>query len=296
MRWTASHVVHLARSLFDLVASARHQIHEVPHEKQVPHLFPVAINRKSPSSQSGQREVRHPSLVFRTKLVRPVNARHPEHDRRQPVDAMVVANVLIRRALRTTIRRMKVQRASPRHAIRKILEFVPRRTLDNPIMFQPAVNFIRRRVEESWHRLLPPGCFEHVHRSLRVDRKILLRICDRSRHRHLRGQMKHRLRPFHRLFHGAVVSHVTLHELYPLAVLPPKPVEILLHAGAADVVEQNHLMPLAQQPIRQIRADKSNPAGNQGLHDASNVLAAPISTFSFRYVDTAFSNAPRICG
>src|SRR5271155_2096903 len=189
---------------------------------------------------------------------------------------------------------MKVERASLRYAIRKILEFVSRRTLNNPIMFQPAVNFIRRRVEESWHRLLPPRGFEHIHRSLRVDRKILLRIRDRSCHRHLRCQMEHRLRPLHCLFHRTEVSYVTLHELYPVAVLPPKPIEILLHAGAADIVEQNHVVSLAQQPICQIRADKSDPAGNQGPHDASNVLAAPMSTFSLRYVETAFSNAPRI--
>ena len=48
---------------------------------------------------SGHYEVRDPSLVFGTKLVRSVDARHAKDDRGQSIDAMVVTNVLIGRAL-----------------------------------------------------------------------------------------------------------------------------------------------------------------------------------------------------
>jgi hypothetical protein len=78
--------------------------------------------------------------------------------------------------------------------------------------------------------------------------------------------MKHHICPVHRLFDGGEVPHVSLDELNAVPMPPPKPIEVLFHACAPEVVEQDHFVAVGQEPICQICADEADATGNEYAH------------------------------
>src|SRR5262245_42497358 len=53
--------------------------------------------------------MRYPSLIFRAELPWPGDARHPKDYRRQAVNTREIVDILIRRSLGATVRRVEVQ-------------------------------------------------------------------------------------------------------------------------------------------------------------------------------------------
>jgi hypothetical protein len=92
--------------------------------------------------------VGHPALVFIPALVQPVDARHPDYDRGEVVDAGVVPDVLVRAALGTAVERMEVERALFGDAQREVFVLVPLAALDDGHLIYPAVHLVGGGVEE----------------------------------------------------------------------------------------------------------------------------------------------------
>jgi len=84
--------------------------------RQSAHLFAVAGNRERLALgvllhfERLLTEPAHPSLIERCELAAAKNRRVPENHRVQPVAARVVEHVLVGRAFRAAVRRLKVQR------------------------------------------------------------------------------------------------------------------------------------------------------------------------------------------
>src|SRR5260370_40169185 len=117
-----------------------------------------------------------PTLVFVAELPWTVNTGHPEDNRGQAVDAVVVSHVLVGRSLRTSVWRIEVERAGFRYSIGKILEDVPRLSLSNAHVFDFAIHLVGGRVEHGRQRLELPGSLENVKSSQRVGREIIPRV------------------------------------------------------------------------------------------------------------------------
>src|SRR5580658_4665 len=85
------------------------RVEQVVYVEHVAHLLAVAIDAQRKSELTGDDEPRDPALILHPKLTRAVDARLPKDHRVEPVDAMVVAHVLIGRALGASVGRMKIE-------------------------------------------------------------------------------------------------------------------------------------------------------------------------------------------
>src|SRR5262245_36545374 len=121
IRRAAPEVEGLARARGHAAARGQECFDEVPDVQEVTHLMPVAVDGDRLVPQGTQNQVGHPPLVFGTELPGAIDARHAEHDRRQPVAACVVEYVLVGATLAAAVRTMEVERRALRYAVLSIL-------------------------------------------------------------------------------------------------------------------------------------------------------------------------------
>src|SRR5689334_3177475 len=110
MLQAATHVVNLSPGGFNVLVYGIKRANQIFHAEHIADLPPVAINNHGLALQRGINKVRYPSLVFRAKLPRAGNTGHTKDNRRQTINATEVADILIRCALGTSIRRVEIER------------------------------------------------------------------------------------------------------------------------------------------------------------------------------------------
>ena len=117
-----------------------------------------------------------PTLVFNAKLSQTIDARLSEVDRAKPVNPGVVYCILVRRAFRATVGRMKVKRLRFRNSIWAVRQCVMRRCLSNLQASQLAIDLVGGSVEEDRFGKILAQSFQNVEGAKRVDFKIVPRI------------------------------------------------------------------------------------------------------------------------
>src|SRR5690606_12700998 len=72
--------------------------------------------------------------------------------------------------------------------------------------------------------------------------------------------------------HRRRVADVGVDVLHGVAVARAQPLEVLLDPRAGEVVEQYHVLAVAEQPVGEVGADEAGPAGDQ--HASAAVAGA----------------------
>jgi hypothetical protein len=130
-------------------------------------------------------------------------------------------------------------------------------------VLEVAVHLVGRREDDARRGGLRARGLEHVERAARVDLEVLHRVDEAGGDGHLRGEVEDLAAAGDGRAHGGGVAHVLLVHLEPLAVPPAQPGQVLLHAGAREVVEDAHPTSRAQQPVGEVGAHEAGAAGDQ---------------------------------
>src|SRR5690606_12364808 len=93
-------------------------------------------------------EPRDPALVLDAELPRAVDAALPEDHRREPIDAVVVPDVLVRGALAASVRRVEVEGPRLRGAEGEVFVAVAPLILDDLHVLHAAVDLVGAGVEQ----------------------------------------------------------------------------------------------------------------------------------------------------
>ena len=114
----------------------------------------------------------------------------------------------------------------------------------------------------------PPRRVQQPQRPDDIHLHIIHRILRRTGHAGLRRQMKHQMRllPVENIQHPRL-GNIGVVKSRPLVQIPQPP--------PAQVVNNDHLIPLRQQPIHQMRPDKPGAPGNQRLQSLSHNQSPP---------------------
>src|SRR5690348_641478 len=90
----------------------KERIDEVVDEKRVADLLAVTIQHDRPALDGANEEMCNPALVFRSVLVRAVDAAHPKDDGLHAERPRVVGDVLVGGALRASIGAVEIETAA----------------------------------------------------------------------------------------------------------------------------------------------------------------------------------------
>src|SRR5438046_2732908 len=134
-----------------------------------------------------------PPLVLGAELMLPVNTTHPENDSRQTERARVIQDVLIGRALGTSVGTVEIEPlvfADPAGANFFVHRLVPFAIKPKVDVVETAINFIcgsendRRRIAQFTED------FEQIQRAARIDIKVINRCSEAARDGNLRSKVK----------------------------------------------------------------------------------------------------------
>jgi hypothetical protein len=103
----AAEIERLAREVADTVEDGTVGAHRVIHMQDVAHLVPIAIDGDRLALQRTDEEMGNPALVFGSELPLAVDAAHAQHRRRHLIAAGIIEHILVGRALRAAVRRVK---------------------------------------------------------------------------------------------------------------------------------------------------------------------------------------------
>src|SRR5689334_13832744 len=84
-------------------------VDQIIDKENVAHLHAVAVDRDGLAGNGTNHEMRHPTLIFVSILVRTVDATHAKDERGNPVSARVIDDVLVCCAFRTTVGAVKIE-------------------------------------------------------------------------------------------------------------------------------------------------------------------------------------------
>src|SRR5208282_1523259 len=167
--------------------------HQVIDEKHVPHLLAVAVNSNAPAGKRRDDEPRDPSLILHAVLPRAVDAGLAEDDGVESVDPGIITHILVRRALGTSVRGMKIKRRRFRYAGFRMLQAIASCSFTEAHPLHPAVNFVCRGEKDGGFWAKPPHSLEDVECPKRVGLEIRARIEDGSRDGRLARHMEHQI-------------------------------------------------------------------------------------------------------
>ncbi len=208
--------------------------------------------------------MRDPALVFVAELPRPRDARHAEHDRRQIVDARVVADVLVRRTLRAAVGRVKIEPLRFLHALKRRSH--ARYRCRPPPPERPRASrkpcsstYTARRAFAG-----QPRRFEHVERAQRVHFEVRRGIVERRRHRDLRGQMVDLASHLARRNRTPRRPARRPHQLEPVLSgrLPARP-DCAAHRAARGYRTRDMRASVGEQALGQVRSHEACATRNQ---------------------------------
>ena len=111
--------------------------------EHVPYLLTVPVDRDRTAKEGRDHEVGCPTLILYAKLALAVDATLPEDHGAQPVDACVVAHILITATLGDAIGGVEVEWLLLGHPVRHVAVGVARGLLNNGYVLHPTVDFIR---------------------------------------------------------------------------------------------------------------------------------------------------------
>ncbi len=138
------------------------------------------------SQQRRIEKVRNPSLVFVAELPRPGDAGHAEHHRTQSVNAGVIVNILVGRALGATVGRVKIQRLRLGSASRALRRHVAFSFHSGQPVGKASVNLVGGSKQQGRIIAGKAGGFEDVEGSADVDFEVEPRVGDGGGDRNLR--------------------------------------------------------------------------------------------------------------
>src|SRR3954451_4387251 len=262
----APHVERLAGDRADVLLGEQEGLHQVLHVQDVAHLHAVAVEGERPAVQGADKEVGDPPLVLGAELVGPVDAAHAEDRRAQAVTARVVEHVLVRRPLRAAVGAVEVEPAVLGEAAGAqdlVARLVALPAAGQGEVLHAAVDLVGRGEEEGGGVLPRAHGVQHVEGAAHVDVEVVPGIDQAGGHRHLGREVEDGLDAGHRPPHGERIAHVGHFDGNAVAVGLAQPVEVVLHAGAREVVEQPHAPPRGGDPVRQVGADEAGAAGDQ---------------------------------
>ena len=190
-----------------------------------------------------------PALVLSPVLVGSVDAALSQDHGVHVEAARVVAHVLVGRALAAAVRAVEVEK------LRLLARSV--------VVVELAVDLVGRGVDDRRVAVVHAHRLEHIEGAARVDVEIGVWIDERSRHRHLRREVKHRVLVRYVPGNGGGVPDVLLDEGRAVGVAREQPLQIPLRSRAAEVVEQRDLPAFLDQVRRGVDAEKTCAAGDQ---------------------------------
>src|SRR5579863_9696273 len=117
-------------------------IQQIVNEKNIPNLLPITVDRDRAAQLGCNHEPCHPTLIFCAELAVAVNAGLAKHDRSEPVDAVVVHDILISRTFRAAVGRMEIQIAVFGHTRGKRTVSVPAVLFDYPDVGHLSIDFV----------------------------------------------------------------------------------------------------------------------------------------------------------
>ncbi len=118
--------------------------------------------------------------------------------------------------------------------------------------------------EDDWRTAPCQACgFEHVERAAGVRLEIVRRLLEAGGYRRLRRKVKHGLGVSEGSFDRAEVADIGDQGLDGAAVAVHQPFEVSLDAGTAEIVENDHVLAVAQKAVGEIAAEKAAAAYDQ---------------------------------
>ena len=221
---------------------------------------------KGAPAGGGDAEPGDPALILDTELTCAVDARLAEDDGLQAVDAGVVADVLVAGPLGAAVGAVEVQRLALVDALRQVLVGVAAAALDDLHVFEIPIHFIRGAVEDG--RAGPGGAdgLQDVEGPQGVDLEVVAGVLDAGGDGDLGGEVEDAVGvgvAADGVGHRGGVADVGLDEVGdpPLA----EPGEVRLRPPAAEVVDDDDVMPLLVQPRRGVAADEPGAPGDDPL-------------------------------
>ena len=217
--------------------------------------------------------MRHPALVLGPKLARSVDAGHAEDDGAQSVDAGVIVNVLVGGAFRTAVGGVEVERLQFADAVSvgfRIGEVIAGPRLGRLAVGQGPVHLVGGGVEEHRRQTVaaPAYGLQDVVGAQHVDFQVVAGRHERSGDGSLGREVKDHIdarRAHHRL-HQVGIAHVAADKTQPVSRrLRLEPLQIALHAGAHQAVEDGYAMTISQKVGCKVGADESRPAGDDDV-------------------------------
>src|SRR5581483_797329 len=133
-------------------------------------------------------KMRHPALVFVAELARPGDAGHAEDDGRNAIDAGVIADVLVSRSLRATVRRVEIERLLLGYAA-GANKLPAGRHGAQRLRAEAAVHLVGRGKQQEGVGAVLAYRLKDVERPGEVDFNIKPGIGDGGSHRHLGGKV-----------------------------------------------------------------------------------------------------------
>ena len=131
-------------------------------------------------------------------------------------------------------------------------------------LLHASVNLIGRGKQKNWIETGLANRFEDVQRSQGIDIEILFRILHGGSHRYLRGKVENGVEwtiTLDNCLHAGEIANVRLFE-WKISMPLLQPGEILTCPLPGQVIEQDHLLALAQQAVGGLNSNKSCAASN----------------------------------
>jgi hypothetical protein len=293
----AADVERVAGERVHLRLREQHRIDEIADVQDVADLQSVAVYRDRLILDGANEKVRDPALILGAELVRTVNAAHSEDDRRQPEGARVVEDVLVRGALRTAIRAVKIDRARfadarhPRVGVRwDVTAFVGHELH----VFQVAVHLVRRREQERWRFGQRAQRLQEVQRAAGVHHEIEYGIGEARRDGHLRGEVIDLRHAVDRARHGGAIADVAVHDVHAAGKRVAQPAKVRVDAGAREVVEHADGAAAFEQPCGDVGADEPGATRHERrLTGGQPPAGAAPHTVNPRMLSSALASATR---
>ena len=197
----------------------------------------------------------HPALVLGAELARPVDATHADRGGRNAERRSVVQHILVRHALGTAIGRTEIQWSPLIDSC--LADFLDRRNVavlqrHHLDMAEIAIDLVgarkddRRATTGAAHRL------QHIERTAGIHLEVVDGIVKARRHGGLRRQVKDRLGIGKRRPDRLRIPNVGQERVQAVGIALLQPGKVLIHPGPAQIVQDDDVLAVGQQPFGKI--------------------------------------------
>src|SRR5215217_276483 len=265
---TTANVERAASHLVDPLPGRHVGLHRIGDVEDVPHLTAVAIESYGLAGEGADQEVRNPALIFGAHLARAVDAAHPKNAGRQTKAASVVDDILIRRPLRAAVRGVEIERpplvhtAQTESGVGGLVSPVNQVEVD---IGEIAVDLVGAGEDQGCTCATATQRLEQVQGAADVDLEVLDRIREAGGDRDLTGQVEDHGCAAHRVGDSPCVAYVGGHAPHASRMPRLQPGEVSFDSRPGQGVEDEHLMAIRGQAVREVAADEARTSGDQDM-------------------------------